>query len=275
MPAVARALQSLLGKPESTMALIRSPVVSREEAERLVAATRWFHTVELFDGLVTPGLSAAPMSPKRYMDDLGFGPDLKGLKILDIGTYDGPMAFELAQRGADVTAVDIRSPDKTGFNTLKKVSGIDIPHVQIDVGQLHRRFGAEFDHILYLGVFYHLKDPIGAFESIAGIIKPGGVLHAEGESVGRYFEDAKGAKVEPRDVEKILAALETLDAAGIPVSMAYPGSYVRGHNWFLPNRAALAGWLGITGFDVEKMWTVDIAGGRRRVLARAKRKLGA
>ncbi len=257
----------------STIPLIRSPVVSHAEAQRLIADTRWFHTVELIEGLVTPGQAVAPFSPKRYIDDLGFGPDLKGLKILDIGTYDGPMAFELAQRGADVVAVDVKSPDMTAFNTIKRISGIDIPHVQTDVARLHEHFGAEFDHVLYLGVFYHLKDPIGAYESIARIIKPGGILHSEGESYGRYFENTVSVRMELKDVENIFSALEALDNAGVPVSMAYPGTYVRGYNWFLPNRSALNGWLTVTGFDVERTWMIDTLSGSRRVFARAKRRV--
>jgi SAM-dependent methyltransferase len=252
--------------------LVRTPAMSREEAGRLVARTKWFHTVELIEGLVTPGLAPAPFSPKRYMDDLGFAQDLAGLKILDIGTYDGAMAFELAQRGADVVAVDIRSPDTTGFNAIKQISGIDIPHLQADVTRLHQHFGAEFDHVLYLGVFYHLKDPLGAFESIARVIKPGGILHSEGESYGRYFENTEGVRVAPKEVEKIFSALEALDTAGVPVCMAYPGTYVGGHNWFLPNRSALNGWLDVTGFEVERTWMIDTPSGSRRVLARARRR---
>jgi tRNA (mo5U34)-methyltransferase len=254
-------------------ALIRAPALPREEIARLVAGRRWYHTVELIEGLVTPGLSPVPISPQRIIDALDLGADLRGQRIIDIGTFDGPMAFELAQRGADVVAVDLRSPDETGFNTLKRISGIDIPHVRMDVGQLHERFGAEFDHVLFLGVFYHLKNPLGAFESIARIIKPGALLHTEGESFGRYFEDTHGNRVEPApDADALRAALDALDAAGVPVAMAYPGSYVGGYNWFLPNRSALGGWLRATGFEVERVWALDTVTGSRRVHARARRR---
>jgi SAM-dependent methyltransferase len=247
--------------------LIRSPAVSQADAKALVASTKWFHTFEIVDGLVTPGLQPR-FDPGKYIDSLDIGQSLAGVKALDIGTYDGPMAFELAQRGAEVVAVDLRSPDSTGFNTVKKISGVNIRHVQADVCSLDKEFKEDFDIVLFLGVFYHVKNPIGAFESVARVIKPGGILHIEGESFERYFENTKGV---PVNVDQTVVVLEALDEAGVPVCMAYPGTYVHGNNWFLPNRSALRGWIELCGLSVLELKVITTPLGSRRLIARAKK----
>ena len=255
-------------------ALIRAPAVSREDAVKIISRTNWFHRIEVIDGLVTPGV--VPPAPevhrtKEYMDGLGFGPRLAGIRVLDVGTYDGPMAFELAQRGAEVVAVDIKNASETGFSALREISGIYLRHVQADVDHINEYFEAEFDIVLFLGVFYHLKNPVVAFENIARTLKPEGLLYTEGASFHRHFEDLDGAPLPIKNLQGASEMLDDLDAAGIPISLAYPGTYMRGNNWFLPNRSALKGWIRSAGLNVDTMYAVDDAAGGRRLGVRARK----
>lgn len=84
----------------------------------------WYHTVELPDGLVTPGLydfrEALPAFP--------FPPEMRGLRVLDVGSATGFFAFEFARRGADVVSVELpslealdRFPGQTIEQTLDKI----------------------------------------------------------------------------------------------------------------------------------------------------------
>jgi tRNA (mo5U34)-methyltransferase len=71
-------------------------------AER-IAEHRWWHTIEVAPGIVTPGgwdlRSTSAQLP---------WPDVSGKRCLDIGTMDGFWAFELERRGAaEVLATDI------------------------------------------------------------------------------------------------------------------------------------------------------------------------
>lgn len=65
----------------------------------------WYHTVELPDGLVTPGQydfrEALPAFP--------FPRDMRGMRVLDVGSATGFFAFEFARRGADVVSVELPS----------------------------------------------------------------------------------------------------------------------------------------------------------------------
>src|SRR2546423_13391176 len=75
-----------------------------DEARRAVAANPlWYHTIEVAPGVVTPGWFAL-----RSVVDRMPWPDVRGKRCLDVGTYDGFLAFELEQRGAaEVLATDI------------------------------------------------------------------------------------------------------------------------------------------------------------------------
>ncbi len=65
----------------------------------------WYHTVELPNGLVTPGA----LDYRLVLDRYGFPDDLKGKSVLDVGSGTGFFAFEFERRGAEVTSVDLPS----------------------------------------------------------------------------------------------------------------------------------------------------------------------
>src|SRR6266496_2065088 len=63
----------------------------------------WVHTIDLGQGLVTPG--AWPPSPliRKAFDSL----DFVGKRVLDVGCWDGLWSFEAERRGAgEVYATD-------------------------------------------------------------------------------------------------------------------------------------------------------------------------
>ena len=63
----------------------------------------WYHTMDLGGGVVTPGW----FDLRPIVDRMPW-PDVRGKRCLDVGTYDGFLAFELERRGAsEVVALDI------------------------------------------------------------------------------------------------------------------------------------------------------------------------
>ncbi len=87
-----------------------SPTFSPEQAsaalERLgpgVDEIDWYHTQELAPGLVTPGM----FDLRPYVDRYGLPESIAGMRVLDVGTFEGFWAFEMERRGAEVVALDI------------------------------------------------------------------------------------------------------------------------------------------------------------------------
>jgi tRNA (mo5U34)-methyltransferase len=76
----------------------------RAEVERYP----WYHTLELAEGVVTPGM----FDHRPVLDRYPLPDDLTGLRCLDVATMDGFWAFEMERRGAaSVTAIDIEDPE--------------------------------------------------------------------------------------------------------------------------------------------------------------------
>ncbi len=63
----------------------------------------WYHTLELGPGLVTEGW----FDLRPYVGEYGLPERMDGMRVLDIGTWDGFWAFEMERRGADVAAIDL------------------------------------------------------------------------------------------------------------------------------------------------------------------------
>src|SRR5262245_29064139 len=65
----------------------------------------WYHTIDLGDGLVTPGDYDYRYALPLYK----FPADMRGMNVLDVGSATGFFAFEFERRGAKVVSVDLPS----------------------------------------------------------------------------------------------------------------------------------------------------------------------
>ena len=79
---------------------------SKAELEQMVeSAGTWWHSIDLGQGVVTPGKKSARFLAKE-LHSLQL-PDLTGKSVLDIGAFSGFYSFEAERRGAArVVALD-------------------------------------------------------------------------------------------------------------------------------------------------------------------------
>jgi len=219
---------------------------ARAEIESAIGRYRWFQSFEIVPGMTSPGMF--PVQPARFLDDLGVGTDLTRQTTLDVGCMEGAVAFELEQRGAASHAVDIHDPDEIAFNMVKRLRGSSVIYRRgsvYDVGAIFP--GLRFDLIVFKGVYYHLRNPVGALEALAAVTAPAGRLIIAGECLISFAVDLQGKTWDPDLVRR-------LAESDLPVSVCYPGSIV-GHpssTWFVPNVACLKGWLQATGWELER-----------------------
>jgi len=68
----------------------------------------WYHTVDLGEGLVTPGLH----DYRRRIGEFRFPDDMSDMNVLDVGSATGFFAFEFEKRGAHVVSVEVPSLDE-------------------------------------------------------------------------------------------------------------------------------------------------------------------
>ncbi len=209
-----------------------------EEIMSLVNSRSWFHSYEIVPGITTPGRVKVDAGPA--LDYYGVPGNLSGKRALDIGAYDGPYSFELERRGASVLALDIQDPDHTGFNVAKRIKESSIRYMTCSVYDMPRDLLGEFDLVLFLGVYYHLKNPVLAFERIWEVLKDDGTMYFEGAVLDHAF----GIDRFWQDKSEVLAQI-----APLPIAYFTSGAYASDtSNWFIPTQACLLEWLGGTGF---------------------------
>jgi len=144
----------------------RFMVPAAREASGLAAEAAalgpWFHNLHLPDGSQTaphhplgdfPAMKweqIAPHLPKR----------LDGWTVLDIGCNAGFYSIELAKRGAEVTGIDIDPHFLRQARWAAGIHGLDtrITFRHAGVYDL-ARWDHDYDLVLFLGVFYHLRYP--------------------------------------------------------------------------------------------------------------------
>jgi tRNA (mo5U34)-methyltransferase len=158
----------------------------------------WYHTLELAPGVATPGW----FDLRGVVDRMPW-PDVAGKRCLDVGTYDGFLAFELERRGAaEVVATDIEDhsrwdwPARTralgparlgemvgqrkglGFDIANEALGSSVQRVERSVYDLDPAHDGEFDVVVCGSLLLHLRDPVRALEAIRAVCR-GSFLSSE------------------------------------------------------------------------------------------------
>jgi tRNA (mo5U34)-methyltransferase len=195
-----------------------------------VEAIRWYHTIDLGGGVVTPGVDDTPERLAR----IALPPSLTGMTVLDIGAWDGFFSFECERRGAArVVAADFYSwhgggwGTKAGFQLARETLGSRVEDVDIDVMELAPARIGTFDLVLFLGVLYHLRNPLLALEKVASVTRRTMILETVVDMIG--FRR--------------------------PAAAFYPDRELNDDptNWWGPNPAAVRGMLTAVGFQTVSM----------------------
>jgi tRNA (mo5U34)-methyltransferase len=219
-------------------------VMTREEKVRLINSVRWYHSIEIEPGLVTPG-----RVPLSYLQDmlryLQFPESLEGLTVLDVGAWDGFFSFEAERRGARrVVALDLHPPDRYGFAVAKSLLNSRVEYVQGSVYEISPETLGTFDVVLFLGVLYHLRYPLLALDRLWSVT--GQYMLLETHCIDGHFILADGRSVSLTDVDPRLK--------DVPLFRFYrndelmPGDF---SNWFGLNQKALEEALASAGFEPQ------------------------
>lgn len=144
----------------------------KELQEKISKVHRWFHVVPLGTKIKTPGIY--DMSIDSWISGL-LPSDLSGKNILDIGAYDGRWTFECEKRNAKkITAIDVwqytEDQGRLPFDVCKEILGSTSTLVEMSVYDIEK-LNEKFDLVLYLGVYYHLLDPMHALKKIYDVCK--------------------------------------------------------------------------------------------------------
>jgi len=129
-------------------------------------ARGWWHSFDLPDGRHIEGVNPIH-GMRRRIDQFPIPEDLRGARVLDIGTWDGWFTFEMERRGATVVAID--NWDNPRFRQVHAAFKSRADYRIMDVYDLTPATVGRFDIVLFMGVLYHLKHPLLALERVCAI----------------------------------------------------------------------------------------------------------
>lgn len=197
----------------------------------------WWHSIDLGHGVITPGFKTLGVQAEELRRQRW--PDLHGKSVLDIGTWDGFFAFEAERRGAGrVVALDTFTWDRRfygspnlgngsseaieeslkhqrGFELARRALGSSVELVVADFTSVDLDELGQFDVVLFLGVLYHLEDPLRAIRRLTKVT------------------------AEVAIVETLASFIPGWESQ--PLFEFFPGSEVDADptNWWSPNRSGL------------------------------------
>lgn len=134
-----------------------------DEHRREFYATGWWHSIDLGDGRITPGVHQIEELRDNYAR-FELPADLRGKRVLDIGAWDGFYSFEAERHGGSVVAVDVWRPET--FFEARQALQSRVEHREMSVYELSRDALGAFDIVLFMGVLYHLKHPLLGLERV-------------------------------------------------------------------------------------------------------------
>lgn len=110
-------------------------------------------------------------SEREFGWKTGFGQDLAGKLVLDVGVGAGRYADVVSRWGAEVVGIDLSIAVNAADRTIGRRPNVHL--VQADLFRLPFAPGT-FDVVYSIGVLHHTPDTRQAFQAIAPFVKPGG-----------------------------------------------------------------------------------------------------
>lgn len=106
-----------------------------------------------------------------YIDDFA---GIKDLKVLDVGCGGGILAESMAQRGAQVTGIDLAKKSLKVAQLHSLESGVSVEYRCVAVEDLADEAPGSFDVVTCMEMLEHVPDPESVVRSCARLVKPGG-----------------------------------------------------------------------------------------------------
>ncbi len=206
----------------------------------------WFHNLHLPGGEQTAPDHVLGDFPSYKWDEIApFLPDdLTGWSALDIGCNAGFYSFELARRGAFVTALDASEGYLAQARWAAQIYALQdrIEFVRMQLYDL-AHCNRTWDVVLFMGVFYHLRYPLLGLDTVA-------------QRVGRlmFFQTLTmpGEEVLDDTADRGMYERRRMCHPGWPKMAFIEGCLADDPtNWWAPNHAGVVAMLRSAGMRVS------------------------
>jgi tRNA (mo5U34)-methyltransferase len=152
----------------------------QEKQELANSPPAWMYEFDLGDGIKTPLLAEELRSIHQTRQQMilpsierHYPAGLTGIKCLDVACNEGYFSHLLYHRGATVRGTDIREYNIQRARAVQEILGYDPARLVFVVEDFleNRDEPESYDLTLFLGLLYHLDNPMGALRNLARITR--------------------------------------------------------------------------------------------------------
>jgi len=221
-----------------------SPPEGVRLAQQISALGEWFHNLNLH---------GVPTAPHHFLGDFpnikwsqierAIPADLRGATVLDVGCNGGFYSIEMKKRGAEyVLGIDVDDRYLSQARFAAETLGVDIDLRKCSVYAADELPG-QFDYVLFMGVFYHLRYPLFALDKL--------IKKMKGKLIFQTMVRGSGEVQEWED-DYPFWNTQIFGEQNFPAMYFIEKSYSNDPtNWWIPNRAAVEAMLRSSGLDIE------------------------
>ena len=149
--------------------------------QRLAELAPWFYPFDLGSGIIAPskipsevaGIFETRLTMVAGAVERHFGARLPEISCIDVGCHEGFYSFAMAKKGVDrIVGVDVRESNLRRARFVAEA--LNLPQVSFRQGNLERLRAEElgqFELTLFLGLLYHLENPMLCLRNIAALTK--------------------------------------------------------------------------------------------------------
>jgi len=170
----------------------------KEQLITEVSRHAWYQSIDLGEGVITPGETGDATADKMAMLDLPA--DMSGLSVLDVGCNEGYCAFEAERRAAaPVLALDKSREAAAKFAVVQRALSSRVEFRRINVLDLEPGVDGRFDVVFFLAVFHHLRHPLLVLDHVSSLTEGCAVMEfVEAVPKGRHQPSALVRKLSKR-----------------------------------------------------------------------------
>ena len=203
----------------------------------------WFHNLDL------NGVKTAPNHPlgdfpraKWNLISPALPARLQGATVLDVGCNAGFYSIELKKRGAKrVLGIDVCKHYLDQARFAAQTLGLDIELEQRSVYATDDIPG-QFDYVLFMGLFYHLRYPLFALDKVIKKVKGNLIFQTMVRGSATSHDWAPDYSFHNEEIFK---------DPDFPAMYFIESSYAHDQtNWWIPNRSAVEGMLRSSGLEI-------------------------
>lgn len=204
----------------------------------------WFHNLTLLGVQTAPDHFLGDYPAVKWRNfETALPYDLSGKSVLDIGCNAGFYSLEMKRRGAArVLGIDHDELYLKQARFAAATLGVDVEFREMSVYEL-ASLGEQFDLVLFMGVFYHLRHPLLALDILRQHVAKDWIV---------FQSMLRGSRTRPAiDKDYPFWKTDMFEQPGYPkmhfVEEMYSGDPT---NWWIPNRACAEAVLRSAGFRV-------------------------